>query len=280
MAPAKVNLTLRILGKRDDGYHALESVMRTVSLVDTLEIQPARELIFHCNTHSLNYANNLVLKAARLLREETGCKMGARITLDKKVPTRAGLGGGSSDAAAVLIGLDKLWGLHTPFNDLARLSSRLGSDIPFFFYAPTALISGRGELVTKLDCYLPCDIVLVKPKSGLPTPQVYAELQAAPVKITTDVNAAETTAMIAALVQGDPAGIAASLTNDLQVTAFRLLPELALLRDKMLAAGCLGALLSGSGSSLFGICPDEGTAVKVEYKMRHQGLWTWNGKLG
>ncbi|MEI7832406.1 MAG: 4-(cytidine 5'-diphospho)-2-C-methyl-D-erythritol kinase [bacterium] len=276
-APAKINLTLRILGKRADGYHALESVMQTVSLVDTLHIQPARELSFHCDTHSLNYANNLVLKAARLLRDETGCKMGARITLEKNIPTRAGLGGGSSDAASTLVGLDKLWGLKLPVADLAVLAARLGSDIPFFLYAPTALISGRGEVVTPLPAPPSFNVVLVKPKTGLPTPQVYAELHAAPLPQMGEGNAPETTAMLAVLAQGDPAAIAAQLVNDLQPPAFHLLPELAHLRDKMQESGCISAMLSGSGSALFGICPDDTTASHVAKKLHHQGLWTWSG---
>ncbi len=276
-APAKINLTLRILGKRADGYHALESVMQTVSLVDTLLIQSARELSFHCDTHSLNYANNLVLKAARLLRDETGCNMGARITLEKNIPTRAGLGGGSSDAANTLVGLDKLWGLKLPVSDLAALAARLGSDIPFFLYAPTALISGRGEVVTPLPAPPSYNIVLVKPKTGLPTPQVYAELHAAPLQPMKEGYAPETTAMLAALAQGDSAAIAAQLVNDLQATAFRLLPALAQLRDKMLASGALAACLSGSGSAIFAICPDASTAHQIAKKLHHQGLWTWSG---
>src|SRR5262245_47408599 len=152
-APAKVNLFLEVLGKRADGYHDLESLMVAVSLYDSLEFRPAPNgnVRLWCNQPTLSSGpDNLVCRAADLLTRHVGYEGGASIHLWKRIPLTAGLAGGSTDAAATLVGLNRLWGLGLKWTDLARLGAELGSDVPFFFSTPAAWCEGRGEIVTPL----------------------------------------------------------------------------------------------------------------------------------
>ena len=149
-APAKINLTLEVTGRREDGYHDIASIMQTVDLTDELTFDEAEELTLECDAPELQTEDNLVLRAARLLRQHAGVDRGARIGLRKRIPHPAGLGGGSSDAATALTGLCRLWGLDMTARDLTPLAASLGSDIPFFLHGGTALVSGRGEKVRPL----------------------------------------------------------------------------------------------------------------------------------
>jgi 4-diphosphocytidyl-2-C-methyl-D-erythritol kinase len=168
-AYAKVNLTLEVLGERADGYHDVATVLQTVDLSDTLTFEPASSLTLEGSLPELATEANLAYQAARLLQAETGQKVGARIRLVKRVPVAAGLGGGSSDAAAALRGLNLLWGLGLEVSRLEQLAARLGSDVPFFLYGGTALAEGRGERVTPLP--MPqgaLGVVLLNPPMTIP----------------------------------------------------------------------------------------------------------------
>ena len=149
-AYAKVNLTLEVLGRRGDGYHDIISILQTVDLCDTLTFEPADDLTLECDVASLRTPENLVLGAAHALQRSTGTSHGARINLEKAIPVAAGMGGGSSDAAAALIGLNRLWGLGLSVEDLTPLAADLGSDVPFFLHGGTAMVLGRGEDVRPL----------------------------------------------------------------------------------------------------------------------------------
>ncbi len=149
-APGKVNLTLEVLGKRSDGYHEIASVMQAISLFDTLTIRPSDEIKVLAEIEDLGTQDNLIYRAAMLLRETSGVSAGAEIRLDKQIPLAAGLGGGSSDAAATLLGLDRLWGLDLAEGELKELAAQLGSDVPFFLTGGTALVEGRGERVSNV----------------------------------------------------------------------------------------------------------------------------------
>ena len=174
-APAKINLYLRVLGKRPDGYHELETVFERVDLADELAFEASRELALTCDDPSLPCGeDNLVLRAARLLQQATGCGAGARIHLTKRIPIAAGLGGGSSDAAAAMVGLNQLWNLWLESSHLMELGASLGSDVPFFL-APTAFAvgRGRGEQCEPLPPEPPLVHVLVVPPERLSTREVY-----------------------------------------------------------------------------------------------------------
>ncbi len=277
-APAKINLTLRVLGKRPDGYHELESVMQMLALADTLTIDDADELRFTCSDPALEGPENLVLRAAQLLKGCCAGTRGARIHLDKAIPVQAGLGGGSSDAAAALAALNEFWDIRLPLDELALLAARLGSDVPFFLDGPTAIVRGRGEQVTPVPRHGEVYCVLAKPSAGLSTPQVYAHLQAPPLPAHLPERTAETAAMLAALQTGDPRALAGALVNDLAAPAFGLLPDLSRVKARMLQQGCLGVILCGSGSALAGICPDEATARHAAIDLTNDCPWTWAGK--
>jgi 4-diphosphocytidyl-2-C-methyl-D-erythritol kinase len=204
-------------------------------------------------------ADNLVLKAARRLREETGCAAGAAIGLTQRIPWAAGLGGGSSDAAAALAGLNELWQTGVSPADLARIGAGIGSDVPFFLNGPAAWCTGRGEVVRPVTVGRPLDLVLVKPPAGLGTADVYR-------RVTVPADPADGSAAVAALAAlaaGDVEALGRALFNRLQEPAFELAPEVADAYRRVRAAGAAGALMSGSGSSLFALCrsPEEARRV-------------------
>ncbi len=247
-AYAKINLTLDVLGRRDDGYHELASVMQTLALHDTIALRPAAPGICacYCNVPELHGKDNLALRAARLLIEELDCAHhGITIELRKSVPTQAGLGGGSSDAAAVLVALNRLWGLELDREHLSELAARLGSDVPFFVYGGTAMIGGRGEVVTPLPDAESLWIVVAMPHIGIPTPEVFRLLNAADYS-----DGGATRAVADAVRRGDEVPLG-RLENGLESAAASVCVELAGLRDAMLAASAPAVRMSGSGAALY-----------------------------
>ena len=181
LAPAKINLVLEVLGKRDDGYHEIRSLVQTISLYDTLSFELAEGISLECAETSLQTSDNLVVQAAELLSGVSGCGKGVRIELEKKIPWGVGLGGGSSDAAATLLALNELWALELRTPALVEIAARLGSDIPFLIHKGTALVEGRGEKVTPLSASAPSWFVLLLPpllKMPHKTLQLYSRLSA------------------------------------------------------------------------------------------------------
>ena len=175
---AKLNLTLEILGRRDDGYHEIRTVMQAIDLADRLEICPSSHLQVECDDPSINGEGNLVWQAALALAQSGGCQPGVRIRIEKRIPVAMGLGGGSSDAAAALLALDRFWGLDLPWAELVRLAAGLGSDVPFFLYGGAALASGRGEVVEPLPSLPGTPVTLVCPAATLEnkTGRLYGQL--------------------------------------------------------------------------------------------------------
>jgi 4-diphosphocytidyl-2-C-methyl-D-erythritol kinase len=264
-APAKVNLYLEVLARRDDGYHDIATAMLTVCLYDTLAFQeePSGTIVLQCTDPTLSTGEeNLITRAARLLRDYTQCGRGARIHLAKRIPMAAGLAGGSSDAAATLLALNRLWqlGLTTP--ELAALSAQLGSDIAFFFSPPAAWCTGRGEQVTPLSVGAPLWFVVVSPPVGLSTAAVYRAL-----KVPERPRLGDD--MRVALQQGDAVRIGRLLHNRLQEPAEGLCPALVTLRQRLAALQPAGHLLSGSGTSMFALCPNHHEARRIADRLRH-----------
>ena len=261
-APAKVNLHLELLGMRPDGYHEIETVMLAVDLCDELELvaAPAGQLRLSCDHPELSCGpENLVWRAAQKLMARTGQSVGARIHLVKRIPWAAGLGGGSSDAAAALLGLNQLWCLGLTKADLAELGAELGSDIPFFFKAPAAICRGRGERVENIPVAHRFVFVLVKPPMGLTTAAVYQRYR--------QQDAADPPCkpdrLVAALQAGDVATVGACLHNRLQASAMELCPPILEIYRRLHTAHCAGYLMSGSGSCLFALCHDTREAQHV-----------------
>src|ERR687883_1177363 len=242
-APAKINLTLDVLGRRPDGYHALRSVMQTLDLHDTLELRPAPVIRFACDAPALAGEDNLVPRAARLLRTATGYGGGVDVTLHKRLPVDAGLGGGSSDAAATLMALNQRWGLALGRERLAELGAALGSDVPFFFYAPLALVSGRGEVVEALPPAPPASVVLLQPPCGLSTARVFAALP------PTHYGDGSGTERLLAALQAGLAPEQWPLSNGLQETVTTLYPEVATALERLHTASGHRAILTATVSA-------------------------------
>lgn len=275
-APAKLNLSLRVTARRPDGFHELETVMVKINLADTLQFSPREDGTLTLDVVQLYprslgridvpvTADNLVLKAAELLRQETGCRQGAAITLWKRIPAAAGLGGGSSDAALTLTSLNALWSLGLSGAELSTLAARLGSDIPFFVAeAAWALCTGRGECLEPLPIQACLPVVLAKPQSGLSTAAVYRGCVPQP-------DAAGSAELIAALRSGRIEAVARSLLNSLQAPAERLNPEVTALRRRFERLDVVGHQLTGSGSAYFGLCRDARQAQRYAMQLRQQG---------
>ena len=260
LAPAKINLYLEVLGKRPNGYHAIETVILALELYDELALTVADDVTLTCDAPELSVGpDNLVMKAARLLKEKTGCPKGAEIRLTKRIPWAAGLGGGSSDAAAALAGLNELWELGLSTVQLSSLGAELGSDVPFFFHTPAAFCTGHGEEVKPVNVGRAFDIVLVKPPMGLSTAEVYRECGASNPK--SEIR--DPQSVLDALASGDVEQLGRSLHNRLQEPAMRICPPVAELHRRMQALGAAGCLLTGSGSCLFALCRDEEEAKRV-----------------
>ncbi|MFO0849998.1 MAG: 4-(cytidine 5'-diphospho)-2-C-methyl-D-erythritol kinase [Gemmataceae bacterium] len=263
-AAAKVNLFLEVTGKRPDGYHALESLMLAVDLFDTLEVRddPAGRLTLTCDAPGVPTGpGNLAYDAADRLRTRFAPGRGASIRLTKRIPHQAGLGGGSSDAAAALLACDSVWGLKRSAAELADVAAGLGSDVPFFLGPPAAWCTGRGELIEPEIVGGVLHFVLVKPPVGLGTADVYKRLTLP----TTPVDGA---AVRAAVRAGDPEAVARSLFNRLEGPAFALEPEVEAVRRRLADCGPLGVLMSGSGSCVFAVCRDRADAALVAGRFR------------
>lgn len=252
LAPAKINLHLRVGPPRADGFHPLLSWMCTIGLFDTLVLDPSdvAQVSLTCDRPWVPCdQTNLVHRAAALLREHAaaqGRNVGLRVGLEKRIPVGAGLGGGSSDAARMLLGLNQFWGLGLSGDQLAPMAAALGSDVPFFLNGQSALCSGRGEVVQPVAAPKPHWAVLLLPPFGVSTPQAYQRFdQLCPSGCALDRPDIEQWVHLSADSLLDV------LVNDLEAAAFSLVPELARLRDS--AQGALSRIvrMSGSGSSLF-----------------------------
>lgn len=259
-APAKINLFLEVRGKRPDGYHDLETLMVAVNVYDTLTVRPRADDQLHlsCDLPGLTTGpDNLVLKAASRLRlRAQNPALGADLHLAKRIPAQAGLAGGSSDAAAALVALDRVWNLNLPRADLAAVAAEVGSDVAFFLSLPAAWCTGRGEVVTPEPAGGGFDLVLVLPAVGLSTPAVFGRLvvPAAP-------RSGE--AVRAAFRSGDVDALGAGLFNRLQEPAFALAPQVERVYARLAALDPVGCRMSGSGSAVFAVCRGPHDAARV-----------------
>jgi 4-diphosphocytidyl-2-C-methyl-D-erythritol kinase len=268
--PAKINPVLEVLGKRADGYHELALVFQAIGLYDELDFsedgQGLRLEILESPTPLAADDSNLILKAAKLfcveiLKEERGVRIG----LKKKIPLAAGLGGGSSDAAATLLGLDGLFKTRAGETRLKALATQLGSDVPFFLTGGTALGMGRGEKITPWAPVSEISLVLIKPTEGLSTPAVYQSGKA----VITDGEKAHDFQAI--LRGGNLREIGLSLFNGLESAAFFLMPEVEAIKKQLLQAGALGAIVSGSGPTVFGLAESPPQAKKIAQGFEGKG---------
>lgn len=248
LAHAKLNLSLDIVGRRADGYHLMQMVMQSVSLSDTLTLAKRREgITLACDDPALSCGEkNLAYKAAAAFFAETSVCGGVAVTLQKSIPSGAGLGGGSADAAAVLIGLDRLYQTGLPLHRLIAIGALIGADVPFCLCGGTALVEGIGEVISPLPPLPECHFVIVKPEQSVNTAAAFSAFDRQP-----PLRRPDTAGMLAAIRQGSLPEISRLLCNVFEDTAE--LPELARIQAALRQAGARNALMTGSGSAVFGL---------------------------
>ncbi|MGN8648223.1 4-(cytidine 5'-diphospho)-2-C-methyl-D-erythritol kinase [Gracilibacillus sp. HCP3S3_G5_1] len=264
-APAKINLTLDVLYKRPDQYHEVEMVMTTVDLADRIEfflLEDDKIEVASENRFVPNDERNLAYRAAKLLKDRYQTKQGVRIKIDKQIPVAAGLAGGSSDAAATLRGLNRLWNLQLTLDELAVLGAEVGSDVAFCVYNSTALAKGRGEKIIELPAPPQCWVVLAKPTQGVSTQSVYQSLQ------LDDLDHPDTEGMVKAIKQCDYQGVCSRLKNVLETVTLPKNPEVFQIKDQMLRSGADAVLMSGSGPTVFGLVQQESRADRIYNSLR------------
>lgn len=277
-APAKVNLFLRVVARRPDGYHDIETVMvKLRDLCDTLTLEsvssPAIQLTLQsAYPRALGSQpipidqDNLVIRAARLLQRETGCRLGAKISLTKRIPSAAGLGGGSSDAASTLSALNELWKLDLKDARLQALGAELGSDVPFFLAnSASVLCTGRGEMLSPIPLSAPLALVVARPASGLSTPAVYRGCQPEP-------SGPAVERFLEQWGRMSRQGVARCLHNSLQDPAETLNPEVARLRELFERQGVIAHQMTGSGSAYFALCSTAHHACWVARRLAASGV--------
>jgi len=262
LAPAKINLYLRVVGKRPDGYHEIETIFERINLCDelTFESRP-HDITLTGDESSLSCGDdNIVVRAAQLLQEVSGARQGAAIHLTKRIPIAAGLGGGSSDAAAALAGLNALWGLALDRAALLALGMRLGADVPFFLHdVPFAIGRGRGDLCEPISDAPPFAHVLIVPDERISTQEAFEAFDA---NVLTSTSSSSSMVRHA-LSNGSLSELAKGLWNDFEPEANRRCPVTTRLQSQLRTFGCSGVLVSGSGPSVFGLCEDSTQAQRI-----------------
>ena len=268
---AKINLCLDVLRRKENGYHEVEMVMTNVDIFDVLEIKELEEkkiLLKSYNTDLAMDETNLIYKAIALLQKETGKTFGVEVLLEKNIPMEAGMAGGSADAAATLKAVNELFSLGVSDERLLELGASLGADIPFCIMGGTVLASGIGEKLRRLSPLPKMKLLIVKPKAGLSTKKVYESLDIDGLNKAGFIH--KDVGEMVSVIESDEADktkiekIAGRLNNILEVPSIRLLPLIEDIKQKMLDNNCLGALMSGSGTAIFGIYENDEDMIKTK----------------
>ncbi len=290
-APAKINWLLKVLELRNDGFHEIRTLIQKVSLYDLLKFRPADTLSIETDTQ-IPVEENLIYKAAVLLQKKCGIDTGAVISLDKKIPMGAGLGGGSSDAAAALLGLNELWALNLSIADLSELAAELGSDVPFFLYGPISFASGRGERITPRKALKTMNILLVKPSIDISTAWAYkklSQIRSAEIPDTSESryllscnNDLELTKkdekvnniehFIRNIERAEPCDTIDDSFNDIECVVIESFPVIAEIKERLREQGADFTLMSGSGSTVFGVFDSREKAEEASKSF--QDFWT------
>jgi 4-diphosphocytidyl-2-C-methyl-D-erythritol kinase len=269
LAPAKINLTLEVLAERPDGYHEIRSVIQTIDLCDRLRLRLSHNIRFTCDNPELVVEESLVSRTTVLLQQTTGCTKGATIEITKRIPLVSGLGGDSSDAAAVLHGLNRLWGLGLSPAELLELALKLGSDVPFFLYGGTALVEGRGEIITPLPPLPQQRVVLLVPdvpREAGKTQKLYASLRQ---NHYSDGQITER--FIKALKEGKESA-PSLLFNTFENVAFDYFTGLKVHKEHLAKLGAKNVHLAGSGPALFTMIKDRAEAEDLYTRCKNQGM--------
>ncbi|WP_099158902.1 4-(cytidine 5'-diphospho)-2-C-methyl-D-erythritol kinase [Virgibacillus ndiopensis] len=264
-APAKINLSLDVLGKRDDGFHEVEMIMTSIDLADRVELHPLDEDCIEVsadNQYVPNDERNLAYKAAFAFKNKYHINRGVRIDIEKNIPVSAGLGGGSSDAAAVLRGLNRMWSVGATLAELAELGGAIGSDVPFCIYSKTALATGHGEILRDIAPPPQCYVVLAKPNIGVSTRIIFQHVHAE------ELIHPNTQRIIRAMEENDFTKLCENVGNALESVTFSLFPTVQRIKEKMVRAGTTGVLMSGSGPTVVGLVEHYSKAKRIYNGLR------------
>ena len=265
-AYAKINLGLDVLRRREDGYHDVRMIMQSVGLYDKLTLKKITkdEIVLSSNVGSLpNNEKNLVYKAISLIKKECGITSGVKADLEKNIPMAAGMAGGSTDAAAALIGMNKLFDLGLSQEKLMEIGVKIGADVPYCIMGGTALSEGIGEVLTQLPPMPHCYILIAKPRISVSTRFVYENLEADKLSYHPDIDG-----MMESIRQSNLNGVADRLSNVLETVTEKKYPIISQIKTAMMDAGALNSLMSGSGPTVFGIYEDKDTAMKALNKIQ------------
>ena len=258
---SKVNLGLDVLRRRDDGYHEVRMIMQTLKLCDELYFEETQknEIRIVCNSENLECdENNLIYKAARLIMDEAGIDRGLDIRLKKNIPIAAGMAGGSSDAAAALVALNKMFGIDFDIAKLKEIGVKIGADVPYCIEGGTQLSEGIGEKLTRLKDAPQCFVVVAKPHIGVSTKYVYENLHVETIKTHPNIDA-----MLKGIDAGDLIEISSHMENILENVTEKKYPVIAMLKSKLKSMGALNSLMSGSGPTVFALFDDKDKADKA-----------------
>ncbi|ROR23631.1 4-diphosphocytidyl-2-C-methyl-D-erythritol kinase [Mobilisporobacter senegalensis] len=265
-AYAKINLGLDVVGKREDGYHEVRMIMQTINLYDQISMKKISDSGIYLKTN-LHYLpvneKNLVYRAAKLLKDEFNIKHGVDIKLDKRIPVAAGMAGGSSDAAAALVGMNKLFNLGLSKKELMERGVKLGADVPYCILRGTALSEGIGEILTPLAPAPECYVLIAKPGINVSTKFVYGNLNITEIKEHPDIDG-----MIDNISNGDLYGLTNKLGNVLETVTIKEHPVIDTIKQEMIKYGALGSIMSGSGPTVFGLFDNKKKAQEAFYHMK------------
>ena len=269
-ALAKINLGLDVVRRREDGYHEVRMVMQTINLYDRLDIVKNKEPGISIKTN-ISFLpvneNNLIYKAGKLLMDEFGIKDGVSVKLNKRIPIAAGMAGGSTDAAAMMYGINKLFDLGLSRKALMERGVKIGADVPYCIMRGTALAEGIGEELTQLSPMVRCPILIAKPSISVSTKFVYQNLKLDENTVHPDIDK-----LVEDIKKKDLGKIASDMGNVLETVTIPNYPVIAEIKERMLQSGAVNSMMSGSGPTVFGIFDDEETARKAYADMKSAGL--------
>lgn len=269
-ALAKINLGLDVLGQREDGYHEVRMIMQTIHLYDRVEIKKTKSPQIHVETNLFYLPvdeNNLVYKAAKLMKTEFKIKEGVHITLQKFIPVAAGMAGGSSDAAAVMVGMNRIFNLGVKQSRLMELGLKIGADVPFCIMRGTALAEGIGEKLTALPPMPKCPILIAKPAVSVSTKHVYEQL-----RLTENTDHPNIDRIMENIRKKNLRGVAENMGNILETVTIREFPVIREIKKLMKENGALNAMMSGSGPTVFGLYANEKEIRKAYDALKQSGL--------
>ena len=269
-ALAKINLGLDVVRRRDDGYHEVRMIMQTINLFDRLEIKKIKEsaIKIHTNLFFLPVnENNLVYKAAKLLIDEFGIQEGVSVGLTKKIPVAAGMAGGSTDAAAMLFGMNRLFGLGLSKKQLMERGVKIGADVPYCIMRGTALAEGIGDKLSPLPAMVKCPVLIAKPQISVSTKFVYQNLKLDDKTVHPDIDR-----LIEDIRNKDLKAVSDHMENVLESVTIPNYPVISQIKEQMMDSGAVGSMMSGSGPTVFGLFDDSRTAQLAFGKIKRSGL--------